>query len=65
MMMRWIFFILIILGFNWYSSLAIKTITKNPWFYCGYLILNLIIIINFVAQIILKNFPLIFFIHWD
>ena len=59
--MRWIFFILIILGFNWYSSLAIKTITKNPWFYYGYLILNLIIIINFVAQIILKNFSSYFF----
>ena len=61
MMMRWIFFILIILGFNWYSSLAIKTITKNPWFYYGYLTLNLIIIINFVAQIILKNFSSYFF----
>ena len=61
MMTRWIFFILIILGFNWYSSLAIKTITKNPWFYYGYLILNLIIIINFVAQIILKNFSSYFF----
>ena len=59
--MRWIFFILIILGFNWYSSLAIKTITKNPWFYYGYLTLNLIIIINFVAQIILKNFSSYFF----
>ena len=61
MMTRWIFFILIILGFNWYSSLAIKTITKNPWFYYGYLTLNLIIIINFVAQIILKNFSSYFF----
>lgn len=61
MMTRWIFFILIILGFNWYSSLAIKTITKNPWFYYGYLTLNLIIIINFVAQIILKNFSSFFF----
>ena len=61
MIMRWIFFILIILGFNWYSSLAIKTITKNPWFYYGYLTLNLIIIINFVAQIILKNFSSYFF----
>ena len=61
MMMRWIFFILIILGFNWYSSLAIKTITKNPWFCYGYLTLNLIIIINFVAQIILKNFSSYFF----
>lgn len=61
MMTRWIFLILIILGFNWYSSLAIKTITKNPWFYYGYLTLNLIIIINFVAQIILKNFSSYFF----
>ena len=61
MMTRWIFFILIILGFNWYSSLAIKTITKNPWFCYGYLTLNLIIIINFVAQIILKNFSSYFF----
>tara|TARA_B100001248_G_scaffold104809_1_gene78125 strand:- start:1085 stop:2314 length:1230 start_codon:yes stop_codon:yes gene_type:complete len=61
MMTRWIFFILIILGFNWYSSLAIKTITKNPWFYYGYLTLNLLIIINFVAQIILKNFSSYFF----
>ncbi len=61
MMTRWIFFILIILGFNWYSSLAIKTITKNPCFYYGYLTLNLIIIINFVAQIILKNFSSYFF----
>ena len=61
MMMRWILFILIILGFNWYSSLAIKTITKNPWFCYGYLTLNLIIIINFVAQIILKNFSSYFF----
>ena len=61
MMTRWIFFILIILGFNWYSSLAIKTITKNPWFCYGYLTLNLIIIINFVAQLILKNFSSYFF----
>ena len=61
MMTRWIFLILIILGFNWYSSLAIKTITKNPWFYYGYLTLNLLIIINFVAQIILKNFSSYFF----
>ena len=61
MMTRWIFLILIILGFNWYSSLAIKTITKNPWFCYGYLTLNLIIIINFVAQIILKNFSSYFF----
>ena len=61
MMLRWIFFILLILGFIWYSSLAIKTITKNPWMYYGYIFLNLIIILNFVVQIIFKNYSSYFF----
>ena len=61
MILRWIFFILLILGFIWYSSLAIKTITKNPWMYYGYIFLNLIIILNFVVQIIFKNYSSYFF----
>ena len=61
MLFRWVFFILIIIGFNWYSSLAIKTITKNPWIYYSYLLINLLIIMNFVAQIIFKNFSVYFF----
>ena len=61
MMLRWIFFILLVLGFIWYSSLAIKTITKNPWLYYGYIFLNLIIILNFVVQIIFKNYSSYFF----
>lgn len=61
MLFRWVFFILIIIGFNWYSSLAIKTITKNPWIYYSYLLINLLIIMNFVVQIIFKNFSVYFF----
>jgi len=61
MLFRWVFFILIVIGFNWYSSLAIKTITKNPWIYYSYLLINLLIIMNFVIQIIFKNFSVYFF----
>ena len=61
MLFRWVFFILIIIGFNWYSSLAIKTITKNPWLYYSYLLINLLIVMNFVVQIIFKNFSVYFF----
>ncbi len=61
MLFRWVFFILIIIGFNWYSSLAIKTITKNHWIYYSYLLINLLIIMNFVVQIIFKNFSVYFF----
>jgi len=61
MILRWILFIIILIGFNWYSSLAIKTITKNPWIYYCYLLVNLLIIVNFVIQIIFKNFSTYFF----
>ena len=60
-MLRWIFFILLVLGFIWYSSLAIKNITKNTWLYYGYIFLNLTIILNFVVQIIFKNYSSYFF----
>ena len=61
MILRWILFIIILIGFNWYSSLAIKTITKNPWIYYCYFLVNLLIIVNFVIQIIFKNFSTYFF----
>ena len=61
MLFRWVFFILIVIGFNWYSSIAVKTITKNPWIYYTYLLINLLIIMNFVIQIILKTFSVYFF----
>ena len=61
MLFRWVFFILIVIGFNWYSSIAVKTITKNPWIYYTYLLLNLLIIMNFVIQIIFKTFSVYFF----
>ena len=61
MLFRWVFFILIVIGFNWYSSIAIKTITKNPWIYYTYLFINLLIIMNFVIQIIFKTFSVYFF----
>ena len=60
MLFRWVFFILIVLGFNWYSSLAFKTITKNPLIYYGFIFINLLIIINFIIQIIFKNFSVYF-----
>ena len=60
MLYRWGFFILIVITFNWYSSLAIKTITKNPLIYYGYILINLLIIMNFVIQIIFKNFSVYF-----
>ena len=61
MLFRWVFFILIVIGFNWYSSIAVKTITKNSWIYYTYLFINLLIIMNFVIQIILKTFSVYFF----
>ena len=61
MLFRWVFFILIVLVFNWYSSLAFKTITKNPLIYHTYLLINLLIIMNFVIQIIFKTFSVYFF----
>ena len=61
MLFRWVFFILIVIGFNWYSSIAVKTITKNPWTYYSYLFINLLIIMNFVIQIIFKTFSVYFF----
>ena len=61
MLFRWVFFILIIIGFNWYSSIAVKTITKNPWIYYAYILINLLIIMNFVIQIIFKSFSVYFF----
>lgn len=61
MLFRWVFFILIVIGFNWYSSMAVKTITKNPWIYHTYLLINLFIIMNFVIQIIFKTFSVYFF----
>ena len=61
MLFRWVFFILIVIGFNWYSSIAVKTITKNPWIYYSYLFINLLIIMNFVIQIIFKTFSVYFF----
>ena len=61
MLFRWVFFILIVIGFNWYSSMAVKTITKNPWIYHTYLLINLLIIMNFVIQIIFKTFSVYFF----
>ena len=61
MLFRWVFFILIVIGFNWYSSIAVKTITKNPWIYYSYLFINLLIIMNFVIQITFKTFSVYFF----
>ncbi len=61
MLFRWVFFILIVIGFNWYSSVAVKTITKNPWIYYADLLINLLIIMNFVIQIIFKTFSVYFF----
>ena len=61
MIFRWFIFFLVIIGFNWYSSLAVKTITKNSWIYYSYLLINLMIILNFVSQIALKNFSSYFF----
>ena len=61
MILRWFIFLLVIIGFNWYSSLAIKTITKNSWIYYTYLLVNLLILVNFVIQITLKNYSSYFF----
>ena len=61
MIFRWFIFFLVIIGFNWYSSLAVKTITKNSWIYYSYLLINLMIVVNFVSQIALKNFSSYFF----
>ena len=61
MLFKWVFFILIVIGFNWYSSIAVKTITKNPWIYYSYLFINLLIIMNFVIQITFKTFSVYFF----
>ena len=61
MMIRLVFFISIIIALNWYSSLAIKTITKNPWIYYGYILLNFTILLNFIIQIIVKSFTTYFF----
>lgn len=61
MIIRWFFFISIIIALNWYSSLAIKTITKNPWIYYGYILLNFTILLNFIIQIIFKSFTTYFF----
>ena len=61
MLFKWVFFILIVIGFNWYSSIAVKTITKNSWIYYTYLFINLLIIMNFVIQIIFKTFSVYFF----
>ena len=51
MIFRWFVFFLIIIGFNWYSSLAIKTVTKSTWINYIYLIVNLLIVANFIFQI--------------
>ena len=55
MLLRWFIFFCIIILCNWYSSLAIKTVTKNPWVYYTYLALNFIIIANFIIQIKTNN----------
>ena len=51
MIFRWFIFFLIIIGFNWYSSLAIKTVIKSTWINYLYLIANLLIVANFIFQI--------------
>ena len=51
MIFRWFVFFLIIIGFNWYSSLAIKTVTKSTWINYIYCIVNLLIVANFIFQI--------------
>ena len=55
MILRWFFFFCIIILCNWYSSLAIKTVTKSPGLYYTYLALNFIIIANFIVQIKTNN----------
>ena len=51
MILRWFIFLLLIIGFNWYSSLAIKTVIKSTWINYIYLITNLLIVANFIFQI--------------
>ena len=51
MIFRWFIFFLIIIGFNWYSSFAIKTVIKSTWVNYLYFLANLLIVANFIFQI--------------
>ena len=51
MLFRWLLFAAFIFFLNWYSSQAIKTTFKNPWFLYGYYIINFLVLLNFIIQI--------------
>ena len=53
MVLRWLLFVLFICCLLVYSSSAIKTVFKNPWIYYIFVFFNLIVIGNFILQIVL------------
>ena len=55
MIFRWLLFIVFIICLNLYASQAIKTISKNNWFFYSFIIANLLLAFNFIFQIYLLD----------
>ena len=55
MIFRWLLFIAFIICLNLYASQAIKTISKNNWFFYSFVIANLLLAFNFIFQIYLLD----------
>ena len=52
MVFRWLLFIVFILCLQWYSSNAVKTVTKSSWVYYLFMVFNTLVIVNFILQIV-------------
>ncbi len=53
MIYRWLIFIFVVIILQLYSSLAIKTISKNYWLQLGFIVFNVIVFLNFIIQVFL------------
>ncbi|MEE9363892.1 MAG: metallophosphoesterase [Cellulophaga sp.] len=49
-MLRWIIFSVIYIVLSFYAFQALKTVTKQQWFYYVYVVLSLVVMVNFIYQ---------------
>ncbi|ASV29507.1 metallophosphoesterase [Maribacter cobaltidurans] len=49
-MLRWIIFVLIYLGLSFYIVQALRTLFRQPWVYLVYVLVSLVVLINFIYQ---------------
>ena len=57
MIVRWVIFLLIYFLMGWYSFQAVKTVTKNQWIHYVYIAVSVLIVGNFIYQMLAPGEP--------